>query len=153
MRLRSLVHLATKARVMASKLTVKCDYCGEPAELVRGDHGYIWECKPCEAWVKAYDTSPSKKPMGSLANAELRQARKMAHAAFDPLWQAAIDRRMREGATRVGGVRSEAYRWLADQLGIPADQCHFTRLSLHQCKRVVTICDASIPIFMHGINS
>jgi len=44
--------------------------------------------------------------MGRLANAQLRSARRDAHASFDSLW--------RDGAMS----RSQAYAWLAAALGI-----------------------------------
>ena len=75
-------------------------------------------------------------PLGSLADGRLRAARKAAHDAFDPLW--------REMWTLNGGskqeARSTAYTWLADQLGIPAQQCHFGGLEYERCIKATLIC-------------
>lgn len=54
-----------------------------------------------------------------------RNARKRAHAAFDPLWQS---RRM---------TRTQAYRRLAESLGIPIEQCHIGHFGEEMCDRVV----------------
>lgn len=64
-------------------------------------------------------------PLGRLANAELRQAKRAAHAAFDPLWQS---RRM---------SRRSAYAWLAQQLGIAVEDCHIGMFDTESCQRVI----------------
>ena len=117
-------------------MTIRCDYCQQPAELVTGADIYphrhdlsskaIWRCAPCGAWVGChYGTT---QPLGRLANAELRKAKMAAHAAFDPLWKS---RRMRRG---------EAYRWLSKELGIPFEQTHIGMFDVETCRRVVEAC-------------
>lgn len=128
---------------------VICPYCKKSAQLVRGKHGLIWQCVPCDAHVKAYDNSPTKQPMGPLANAELREAKRLAHAAFDPLWQAAVDRMFRETG-KAGDVRARAYKWLAGELGIEPKDCHFAMFNLTRCREVVRIVQRHTPPFMHG---
>lgn len=117
---------------------VICDYCGQPAVLVTGQTIYphrrdLWSkhfylCDPCEAYVGCHPGT--KNPLGRLADTALRRAKSAAHAAFDPLWQ--------NGA----GKRSKRYGWLAQQLGIPGDQCHIGMFDEAMCNRVVTICNA-----------
>lgn len=51
-----------------------------------------------------------------------------AHAAFDPLWQSGQM------------TRSEAYRWLADELGVPKRLCHMKHFDDAICRKVVRIC-------------
>ena len=94
--------------------TVICDYCGKPARLVNSsmvyngqDHGMIWLCHPCYAWVGVH--KGTDEPLGRLADAELRHWKRKAHAAFDPLW------RGREKRTR-----RWAYDWLAQEMGLPS---------------------------------
>jgi hypothetical protein len=68
-------------------------------------------------------------PLGTLANAGTRQARKRAKAAFNPLWQN-------------GGpmARKEAYRWLAAVLGIAeVETCHIGWFDQATCDRVVAV--------------
>lgn len=138
---------------------VLCDYCKQPAELVRKHKTHVggnemrawfWECKPCEAWVKAHHNSPTKKPMGRLANYELRAARNAAYNAFNPLWQAMVDRVMRENGASLGkGVRGKAYQWLAEKMGIDPMECDFLYFDIDRCQQVVEICRQHTPTFMH----
>ena len=71
---------------------VICDYCGTPADFVDSSvvyHGHsfgmIYLCPRCGAYVGVH--KGSDKPLGRLANSELRNWKKAAHAAFDPLWK------------------------------------------------------------------
>lgn len=75
-------------------IQVICPYCGRPAEWVShkiiygkayGKNEMVWMCKPCKAWVGCHQNT--KRPLGILANKELRQWRTKAHEAMDPLWQ------------------------------------------------------------------
>ena len=116
-----------------------CPYCNQPAALVTGaviyphrpdlHHKMFWQCKPCKAFVGCHDKGVGQgdgtKPLGRLANAELRQWKQRAHAAFDPVWKA---RHM---------SRRDAYAWLAGQLGIKAEDCHIGMFDVDQCRAVV----------------
>lgn len=120
---------------------VTCAYCNKPAELVGGEEIYphrpdlyqkkFWRCRPCKAYVGCHKPDvgygDGTRPLGRLANAELRAAKSAAHAAFDPVWQ--------EGVVK----RGSAYAWLAEKLGIQAKQCHIGEFDVDQCKRVVQI--------------
>lgn len=44
-----------------------------------------WLCKPCNAYVGCHNNS--KKPLGTLADAELREWRKKVHQKIDPIWK------------------------------------------------------------------
>lgn len=122
---------------------VRCPYCEEKIKLVTGDtiyplrpdlhHKLFWYCRPCNAYVGCHASGKGTSPLGRLANAELRAARMVAHAAFDPLWK--------EGHMR----RAQAYRWLADKLQLPVKKCHISWLELEQCKRVPGICETFTP--------
>ncbi len=119
-------------------LEVLCDYCGLRARLVTGKEVYphradlwskkIYQCKPCGAHVGTHEDSGL--PLGRLSNAKLRNAKMAAHAAFDPLWK---KKRIK---------REDAYKWLADQLGITADECHIGSFDEDLCARVIKICRA-----------
>ena len=112
-----------------------CPYCNNPAALVTGREVYpgkrwlygksFYLCGPCDAYVGCHDGTT--KPLGRLANAELRAAKIAAHAAFDPLWQSG---RMK---------RQEAYGWLADQLKIAREHCHIGMFDVETCRLVVAI--------------
>ena len=67
---------------------VICDYCGTPADFVDSSvvyHGHsfgmIYLCPRCGAYVGVH--KGSDKPLGRLANSELRNWKKAAHAAFE----------------------------------------------------------------------
>jgi hypothetical protein len=122
---------------MNKEQTVICGYCGSPAELVHGDVVYphrpdlsgklFYRCAPCGAYVGCHPGT--KKPLGVLANAELRRVRSEAHAVFDPKW--------RSGAW---GSRHEAYAKLAMLLGIATDNCHIGGFDVDTCKKVIALC-------------
>lgn len=53
--------------------------------------------------------------------------RMRAHEAFDPLWQ-------------TGHLsRTEAYRWLASAMGLPAAKTHIEQFNAQQCREVVRL--------------
>lgn len=129
---------------------VTCPYCENTATLVWSteiygpghDYGWMYACKPCEAWVGCHPGT--QKPLGRLANAELRQWKMNAHEAFDPLWKrdrGVNPKRHRKLMKRgVKMHRSEAYSWLARQMGLHLHETHIGMFDVEQCKRVVTIC-------------
>jgi hypothetical protein len=123
-----------------TRCRVTCDYCDRVAELVTGAAIYphrpdlfgrrFWRCAPCGAWTGCHEPGKGQgdgtKPLGRLANAELRRAKQAAHAAFDPLWKS---RSM---------SRHEAYRWLAGELGISFENCHIGMFDVDGCRAVVS---------------
>lgn len=118
-----------------------CPYCKQPSvfmptsdDLYQRDWGPVWYCDPCYAWVGCH--KGTDRPLGRLANAELREAKKMAHAAFDPLWK----RRMEISGLSQGHARGKGYKWLAEQLGIEPKDCHIGMMDVATCVRVVDIC-------------
>lgn len=120
---------------------VECLYCGNAAKLVDGCAIYphrpdlsakqFWQCKPCDAYVGCHAPGMGQgdgtKPLGRLANAALRKAKKDAHYAFDRLWMNAPQR---------GRARRAAYAWLADAMGLTTDECHIGEMDEKQCRRV-----------------
>jgi len=121
-------------------LNVTCPYCHRPAKLVTGVDIYphrpdlvrnlFWRCAPCGAYCGCHQKHPQfspagTTPLGRLANAELRREKRRAHEAFDPLWKS-------------GEMpRTEAYQWLADQIGVSVVNCHIGMLDVDGCKAVV----------------
>ena len=120
-----------------------CSYCGAVATLVTGAQLYahrpelaerrFWECANCQAWVGCHtprgdDDPDCPRPLGTLANEALRRWRNSAHALFDPIWQSG---RM---------TRSQAYGWLAREMGLPQGHCFIGGFDEAQCKKVVELC-------------
>jgi len=71
-----------------------CPYCNKTPRWVDNTEIYgkrygksymMYWCKPCDAYVGCHNNT--KEALGTLANKELREWRKKAHAAFDPLWK------------------------------------------------------------------
>lgn len=133
-------------RLLTEAAPLRCQYCGSVAEQrdaqvvygPRGAHfGLVWVCASyptCDAYVGTHRSSG--KPLGCLANPELRAAKKLAHANFDPLWRIV----MRRDQISKGHARARAYRWLAAQMRIDRRECHIGMFSVDQCREVVRIC-------------
>lgn len=113
-------------------MAMRCPYCGSGAslrdsEIVYGrSYGLIWLCDAfpkCDAYVGVHEGT--KEPLGIMANAELREWKKKAHAAFDPLW-------------KVGPFsRSQAYRLLQELLSMTEDEAHIGNMGIEDCKSLV----------------
>ncbi|TXH43513.1 MAG: hypothetical protein E6Q97_33955 [Desulfurellales bacterium] len=122
------------------RIKVVCPYCDRETKLVTGNkiyphrkdlyHHHFWQCAPCEAHVGVH--KGTIKPLGSPANGHTRNMRSQAHNAFDPLW--------RTGPFKGMNGRYQAYKWLADQLGIAVQNCHIGMFDVEQCTRVISIC-------------
>jgi hypothetical protein len=82
----------------------------------------MYVCRRCDASVGTYGRS--KRPMGELANAELRDARKKAHSVFDLMWQ------------RGHMTRSQAYKWLSWKMSLSPELTHIGMFNEEQCKDV-----------------
>ncbi len=105
----------------------KCEYCGRTTALVDSEiiygrsYGLVYFCKPCDAWVGVH--KGTTRPLGRLANAELREWKKKAHAVFDPIWkQGLLD-------------RSQAYERLAMRLGVR--EIHIGESDIDMCKQII----------------
>ncbi len=129
-----------------------CPYCSKAALLVDGCYIYpenpkmagknFWLCQPCDAWVACHENSPTLKPVGRLANAELRAEKRKTHDAFDFLWQAGYSRHLRTRDDRAS--KSEcikiAYRWLAEHMGLQDEQCHIGVFDVAECQKAQAVC-------------
>lgn len=127
-------HLAGKHQNASGYPAPVCPYCTMPsafladsAPIYGRDYGPLWACVSCAAWVGCHPGSC--RPLGRIANGELRSAKSRAHASFDPLWK--------HGTMS----RSEAYAWLAEQLGIDREDCHIGLFDVEQCARTVMVAD------------
>lgn len=109
-----------------------CQYCHAPAKLVDStviygrSYGPAWVCSnypACDAYCGCH--RGTTRPLGTLANAELRKARSGTHAMFDPMWR----------ASRKKHARDDAYRWLAKVMDLDKEACHVGSFTLEQCER------------------
>lgn len=117
-----------------------CPYCSEVSSLVKGDviypglphlhHKSFWKCGCSDVYVGCHPGTD--KPLGRLADAELRGAKLEAHGAFDRLWKSGLKK------------RSLAYVWLAKRLGIDASQCHIGMFDVLLCKETIRVCEEEL---------
>lgn len=108
-----------------------CPYCGNKPEFVDSaaiygrSYGMIYLCRPCDAYVGVHNGS--NKPKGRLANAELRDMKKQAHADFDRLWK------------EFGMTRKEAYAWLTAELEIVPEHTHIGMFNCRMCQLTMDV--------------
>lgn len=131
-------------------MSLTCPYCSKPAELVTGAQLYphrddlkalnFWRCAPCDAYVGCH--GGTEAPLGRLANATLRQAKRAAHTSFDALWRGAGRGKARDIA------RGEAYRWLSGVMKLPPDKTHIGMFDDAQCAEVVRLCAGRVAAMM-----
>lgn len=117
-----------------NKLSKICDVCcSNDCKFSRNTgHNSYWYCPHCGASVGVHDDNPSR-PMGVMAQRTTRRYRKIAHEAFDRLWQ---DGHM---------SRNAAYSWLARQLGV--ERANISSLTLDQLKSVVVVCSKYLELY------
>lgn len=96
----------------------------------------IWLCRPCQAYVGVHKNSKDYAPLGRIANSELRDWKKRAHAAFDPLWQ----NRMSDLKCSKSAARKVIYKWLTKALDIQRSDCHIGMFDVDMCKQTVEVC-------------
>lgn len=110
-----------------------CQHCGgkpqfkpSSAHVYNGqNYGPIWECS-CGARCGCH--KGTNRPLGTVCDEPTRQARKSAHAAFDPLWK-----------HRHPEFRNFMYTRLAELMGLTKDECHIGSMNAEQCREVVEI--------------
>jgi hypothetical protein len=112
---------------------VICNYCGRETKWVENKEIYgknygnsymVWWCKPCDAFVGCHNNT--RTPKGSLANRELREWRKKAHAHIDPIWQSGIL------------ARGQVYFRLKKALG-GDKEIHVGNSDIDLCKKILSV--------------
>lgn len=124
-----------------------CQYCGQPAgyypssaPFYQGrDYGPLWACVADDAQVGCH---PDGSPLGTLANKQLRRVRIAVKEVFNPLWED-IDAAYPGIPVRRGHVRqvmrTRAYQWLAEQMKLPASECHIAMFDEVRCRWAMQI--------------
>ena len=111
-----------------------CPKCGKEAELVDSkivygkSYGPIWYCGCEKSGVYVGCHGGTERPLGTMADASLREFRKDAHKAFDPIWK-----------NNTPLKRWQAYSWLASKMGISRKDCHIAMFDEEQCKEVIKL--------------
>lgn len=110
-----------------------CQYCNKEAVWTENKAIYgknygksymCYYCKPCNAYVGCHKNS--KAPLGTMANAELREWRKKAHAEFDPIWK-----------NRSQKNRGKLYEEISRHFG---KDIHIGASDLVMCQRIIEWC-------------
>ena len=99
-----------------------CPYCSSEAQKVSGEKIYPHRRDHDPAYV---GTHKDGKPFGTLADAETRKARSLAHQDFDKIWK--------DGLLS----RSEAYEVLSTHMNLPPEKTHIGMFSAAQANEVV----------------
>jgi hypothetical protein len=121
-----------------------CDYCAAPATLLnagddaypyRDDHGPLWLCTNCLAWVGVFPRSTRHVPLGRLADARLRELKAKLHAALEPL----VAAKVRRDGCNVFEARAKAMKWLAGEIAADTEKCSIHTLDPDQCERAIAV--------------
>ncbi len=112
-----------------------CRYCSSPvvltsnATLYRRSYGkwpYIYLCTCCKAYVGLHPGTDL--PLGTLANAHLREKRQKSKLVFNELmWLTQAS-------------RTKMYLFLAWEMNLHPSQCHFASFEATDCDRAERIC-------------
>lgn len=115
----------------------KCRHCGADVSYVNnrviygqsyGKWPYAYLCTNAECGAYVGVHPKTEIPLGTLANHQEREARKRAKVVFNEIWQ-----------TRKLMGRSMAYMWLAKEMNIHTDECHFGMFSVEQCEQALEL--------------
>ncbi len=82
----------------------------------------------CDSYVGCH---PNKSPLGVLKDKKGRELAKACHKIFDRYWNACL-----EYKHRVVG-RNDAYRYLASQLKMPVNECHFGMMNNQELEKAL----------------
>ncbi len=122
-----------------------CPYCGEIPDYVDSkviyhgkSYGMMYYCLNCDAYVGVH--KGTNKPLGRLANKELREYKKLAHYYFDKISKTDLINKIYDSVYPEKSNRNKAYYWLAKQMGIDKEFCHIGMFDIDQCSMVVEIC-------------
>ena len=113
---------------------MNCLYCLNRVEWVENKEIYgknygksvmIWLCRKCDAYVGCHNNT--RRPLGTMANAETRVWRKKAHEIFDPLW-------------KNGKIsREKAYGLLKENFGF---EIHIAESDIGLCRAIIDFIQA-----------
>lgn len=144
--LESAVRLGRPIKALPQPL---CDYCSQRAALARygdesypyrEDHGPLWICTGCQAWIGIHSRSTRNVPLGRLADAQLRDAKSRLHDTLEPL----VAGKIRRDRVNPFEARAKAIRWVAVELGLEPVPASIHNLSLEQCERAIRYVEAFI---------
>ena len=107
---------------------MNCPYCDKPAMWVDNNQIYgrnygksykVWLCKSCNAYVGCHNNT--KRPLGTMANEELRKMRIQAHVYIDDYWQKGLH------------TRKKVYQLLKEHFG---KEIHIGSADIKLCQEI-----------------
>lgn len=115
-----------------------CPHCGSGVKMVNnveiygrqfGAWPFAYRCESvsCDSYVGIHPKTDI--PIGTLATEPMRAARKLAKAAFSPLWE------------KQGMDKDAAYAWMAEKMGLDMNHAHVGWFSIEQCNKLIEICN------------
>lgn len=125
-----------------------CRYCGPESRVFIASHKevyggrsygswpYVYLCDGCGAYVGIHEGTDL--PIGTLANEDLRRARRDNKKHFNSVMD------------RFGMGRREAYQWLAGEMEIPVPECHWGWFEVGDCQKAGEICKDKLKEINHG---
>lgn len=113
---------------------LRCPYCGSSTRIVPATGilpasskvTHLLTCSNfprCDSYVCMHQGT--NKPMGTIANGDLRKLRQQAHIHFNKLYQTGVM------------SRDDAYAWLADKIWVPRSEAHIGCLSEHNLHLII----------------
>lgn len=106
---------------------------GDESYPYREDHGRLWICTPCQAWIGIHSRSTRNVPLGRLADSLLRNAKSRLHDSLEPL----VTGKIRRDQVNPFEARAKAVRWVATELGFEPMPGTIHHLSLEQCEQAI----------------
>lgn len=94
--------------------------------------GYCYLCMQCGAYVGTHKPWP-KRALGILANKEMRDLKMQCHEIFDSFWR---------GKPKAGKKRHDLYCWLAKEMNIPVEECHFGYFDQQQLEKALELLES-----------
>lgn len=91
--------------------------------------GKCYICQSCGAYTGTHRPRPTEA-LGLLADEPMRKGKVLCHDLFDPMWK---------GKRKSHKKRKDLYAWLAEEMGIPLDECHFGYFDLRQLRQAYRI--------------
>ena len=105
-----------------------CNLCGGKVSYLKSrkyKSGYMYSCDNCHAQVGTYPND-IEVALGILADSETRQKRLEVHKLLDRFW-------------RSSQGRTKKYEKLAEELGIPVENCHIAYMDINMLNKVEQI--------------
>ena len=99
---------------------------GESAQRLGMSEEWVYQCQNCNARVGCH--KGTTRPLGDVANETLRLKRMETHQVFDAFWKS---RHM---------TRTQAYKWLSQQMRLPKERAHIGGFEMDQCQQVIDLC-------------